>query len=65
MDQIYGINSEYEDEKRKNKQKLVRNEFKGVGKYGMPLIKKQDVDLEKIELFSYLKTKANDEQNFF
>lgn len=35
MNQNYEINkenNEYEDEKRKNKQRLVRNEFKGVGK---------------------------------
>ncbi|MGN1258799.1 MAG: DUF4417 domain-containing protein [Christensenellales bacterium] len=56
-------NSDYEEEKRKKKQKLVRNEFKGVGKYGMPLIKRQDIDLEKIELFAFTKTKHNDEEN--
>ncbi|MBP3344570.1 MAG: DUF4417 domain-containing protein, partial [Clostridia bacterium] len=55
--------SDYEEEKRKNKQRLVRNEFKAVGKYGMPLIKKQDIDLDKIELLSYLKTKNNDDEN--
>ena len=48
-------NNEYEDEKRKNKQRLVRNEFKGVGKYVMPLIKKQKIDLDKIELQIYIK----------
>lgn len=56
-------NSDYEEEKRKKKQKLVRNEFKGVGKYGMPLIKKQDIDLDKIELLAFTKTKYNDEEN--
>ena len=55
--------SDYDKEKRKNKQKLVRNEFEGSGKYGMPFIKKQDIDLNKIELFSYLKTIKNDEEN--
>ena len=54
---------EYQEEKRKKKQKLVRNEFKGVGKYGMPLIKKQDIDLDKIELLAFTKTKLNDEEN--
>lgn len=29
----------------------------------MPLIKKQNIDLDKIELLSYLKTKNNDEEN--
>lgn len=33
-------NYDYEEEKRKKKQKLVRNEFEKSGKYGMPLIKK-------------------------
>lgn len=66
MNQNYEINkenNEYEDEKRKNKQRLVRNEFKGVGKYGMPLIKKQKIDLDKIELWNYTKTKLNDDEN--
>ncbi len=55
--------NDYELDKRKNKQRLVRNEFKGVGKYGMPLIKKQEIDINKIELLSYLKTKTNDIEN--
>ncbi len=53
----------YEEEKQRNKLKLVRNEFKGVGKYGMPLIKKQNIDLDKIELLSFKKTKMNDIEN--
>lgn len=55
--------TDYEEEKRKKKQKLVRNEFVKSGKYGMPLIKKQNIDLDKIELLSYLKTKNDDEGN--
>jgi len=55
--------SDYEDTKRKNKQKLVRNEFKGVGKYGIPLIKNQSIDLDKIELLNYTKTKTSDKVN--
>jgi len=31
---------EYEEEKRKNKQRIVRNEFVKIGKYGIPLIRK-------------------------
>lgn len=34
---------EYEQEKRIKKQKLVRNEFEKMGKYGMPFIKKQNI----------------------
>lgn len=48
---------DYEEEKRKKKQKLVRNEFEKSGKYGMPIVKKQNINLDKIELLSYLKTK--------
>ncbi len=53
----------YEKEKLAKKLKLVRNEFKTVGKYGMPLIKKQEIDLEKIDLWNYTKTKLNDVDN--
>lgn len=39
--------SEYQEDKFLKKLKLVRNEFKTVGKYGMPIIKKQEIDLDK------------------
>ena len=55
--------TEYEKDKLMKKLKLVRNEFKGVGKYGMPLIKRQNIDLDKIELLAFTKTKHNDEEN--
>ena len=42
--------SNYEEEKRIKKLKITRNEFKTVGKYGMPLIKKQDIDLALITI---------------
>lgn len=54
---------DYDDEKREKKQKIVRNEFEKSGKYGMPLIKKQNIDLDKIELWNFAKTKLNDEEN--
>lgn len=54
--------TEYEKDKLMKKLKLVRNEFKGVGKYGMPLIKRQNIDLDKIELLAFTKTKHNDEE---
>lgn len=41
----------------------MRNQFKMVGKYGMPIIKKQKIDLDKIDLLGYVKTKPNDEEN--
>ena len=55
--------TEYDSEKLLKKLKLVRNEFKTVGKFNMPLIKKQDIDLDKIELWCYTKTKQNDIEN--
>lgn len=55
--------SDYEDEKRKKKQRLVRNEFEKCGKYGMPLIRKQNINLDKISLWNYTKTKINDTEN--
>ena len=58
-------NTDYDEEKRKKKQLLVRNEFEKSGKYGMPLIRKQKVDLDKIQLLNYMKTKQNDKENIF
>ena len=55
--------SNYEEEKRIKKLKITRNEFKTVGKYGMPLIKKQDIDLDKVNLWNYTKTKNNDDEH--
>lgn len=55
--------SNYEEEKQKKKQRLVMNEFEKSGKYGMPLIKKQDIDLDKIELFGFTKIRKNGENN--
>ncbi|MBR6778590.1 MAG: DUF4417 domain-containing protein [Clostridia bacterium] len=55
--------SEYDYDKLLKKLKLVRNGFKTTGKYGMPIIKKQDIDLDKIDLWNFTKTKLNDEDN--
>lgn len=33
----------YDEEKNDKKQRIVRNEFITVGKYGMPLIKRQNI----------------------
>lgn len=63
MENQLNLKNEYQEEKLKRKQKLVRNEFKGVGKYGIPLIKRQNIDLDKIELLAFTKTKHNDEEN--
>lgn len=63
MENNFDLQIKYQEEKRRKKQKLVRNEFSGVGKYGMPLIKKQDIDLDKIQLLAFTKTKCNDKEN--
>ncbi len=43
--------------------RLVRNEFEMVGKYDIPIIHKDKIDLEKIKLYSYSNTKYNDIKN--
>lgn len=59
--------SEYEMDKQKRKQDLVKNEFlyhgESVGEYNIPIIKKQDIDVEKIKLIGYVDTKNNDAEN--
>ena len=55
--------TEYDKEKLAKKLKIVRNEFTTVGKYNMPLIKKQEIDLDEIDLWNYTKTKLQDEDN--
>ena len=61
------IESEYEIDKQKRKQRLVRNEFlyngESVGAYDMPLIRKQDIDVEKIQLLCYVDARNGDEKN--
>lgn len=57
----------YEIDKELKKQKLVRNEFlyhgNSVGKLDIPIIKKQNLDIDKIKLMSFVNTKANDNEN--
>lgn len=59
--------TEYEINKQKMKQDLVKNEFlyhgKSVGKYEIPKIKKQDIDVDKIKFLSYVNAKNNDDEN--
>lgn len=43
--------------------KLVRNEFVCVGKYDLPLVRKQEIDSEKIKLRSFSNTKFHDTKN--
>ena len=57
--------TEYELQKRMHKQELVRNEFKTVGNYQIPLIRKQDIDLDTISLISFSDTKQDDKENAY
>lgn len=63
--QTIPMQTEYQDEKQEKKQKLVRSEFldRGGNKFGIPLVKKQQIDLDKIDLWSFAKTKPEDEEN--
>lgn len=58
---------EYEIDKQKRKQRLVRNEFlyngESVGEYDMPLIIKQDIDVEKIQLLCYTDARNGECEN--
>ncbi len=53
----------YDEEKFLKKMKFVRNQFERCGKYDIPLIKKQEIDSDKIQLLGYTKTKMNDNEN--
>ena len=55
--------TQYEQQKIENKIKLVRNEFKCAGKYNLPIIRKQQIDLGQIDLISFTKTKSDDKEN--
>lgn len=58
--------TEYEEDKQIKKQLLVRNEFLYYGNsapYDMPIIKKQDIDLDEVELLGYVNAKINDANN--
>lgn len=61
------ILSEYEIDKENKKQLLVRNEFlyrnNSSGKFDFPIIKKQDIDVNKINFLSYVNVKNNDTEN--
>lgn len=53
----------YAEEKNDKKQRIVRNEFVTVGKYEMPLIRKQSIDINKIKPWCFAKVKLNDKEN--
>lgn len=50
--------------KRRNDAMFLRNQFIGVGKYGVPLVRKQVIKLDSIGLIACTNTIANDEEYF-
>ncbi len=64
MDSLQKINDPFYDELIKiQTENLVRNQFGWNGKYNLPIIKKQDIDLTKIKLMNFSNTKYNDANN--
>jgi len=55
--------SDYEVTKQAKKEKIIRNEFSMVGKYKIPLIKRQDIDLDTIDVMGYVRAKVGDTEN--
>ena len=49
--------TEYEIQKAKYKRLLVRNEYRGVGKYDIPLVRKQQIDINNIKFLDIQKQK--------
>ena len=45
---------------RRNDPMFLRNQFLGVGKYGFPLVRKQNLNLDDIDLIACTNTKADD-----
>lgn len=44
----------------RSKQTFLRNEFDAFGKWNIPVIRKNELDLEKVDLISYTDIKTND-----
>lgn len=50
----------YQDTLKKNMRKLVRNSFSTVGKYDIPIVAKQDIDVTKLKSISFCHTQYVD-----
>ena len=53
----------YQDELIKSKRKLVRNGFPTTGKYGIPILRKQDIDFLPLKSISFSNTRYDDRRN--
>lgn len=49
---------EYEEDKADKKKKLVRSGFPSTGKLGIPLVKKQDIDLKQDRIVGIYQSKT-------
>jgi len=59
--EYFGIQSrDYQYDKYERKRKLVRGDFEGAGIFDIPIVRKQNIDVSKIELWGYTKAKPND-----
>jgi hypothetical protein len=63
MSRLKREDTAYQKEKREKKGRIVRSEFPMVGKYKIPLIRKQAIDLDCIDLMGYVKAKVGDKEN--
>ena len=52
----------YNSKERRNNQLFLRNQYEKDGKYSFPLIKKQDLVLDSIDLVSYSDTRNNESE---
>ena len=55
--------SEYEIQKAKHKLELVRNDLTLTGKYNIPFIETQNIDVSEINFLSFVGCKKEDKEN--
>ena len=63
IEKLQHINDEFYKQLSTQTKRLVRNEFETTGKYDLPVIHKDEFDLDKLKLYSYSNTKYNDNRN--
>ena len=49
---------------RRNSSMFLRNQFRGTGKYGIPIVRKQTVNLDYVNLIACMNTIPNEEEYF-
>jgi len=61
----FPVSENSQDEKIHKKQKITRNEFLRTSRsrFGIPLVKRQNIDLKSLEPWGYSKTKQDDAEN--